>query len=170
MSCFKCDKQIEKACKYWAGCCHFREKSILSREEEDKIKGSIFNTTFVFYIYPFERYTITITPDEKTVLEKEAKKSDLSLKIIPKKIIYNQKKDTFHIIDYSLDHDVCLFLDKDNRCSIYESRPDICKRFPDIKESDEFEKVKLLIKRKNITKPTLSLKQVIKLFDYRSDA
>lgn len=122
---FKC-KKIEE-CKHCGGCCHFREQSILTKEEDLKLRKNMYDKTGILYIYPFSRYTISVNEDEKIVLEKLAKENNIKLIIKPKKIILveNQKK----ILDYFLDHDVCPFWINE-KCSIYNDRPEVCKLFP----------------------------------------
>ena len=136
---FKCNKELP--CIGCAECCRFREKINLD-EDEEKIKIALFQKTGTIYLYPFSRYTINITKDEKEILEKKARKKNLIIRILPKKVFLT--KDSILIYDYFIDHDVCPFLTEENKCSIYESRPKICQDFPEMKYSnnvfEEFQK------------------------------
>jgi Fe-S-cluster containining protein len=158
---FKCNK-IEP-CKFCAECCRFREKIDFNEKEELNIKKALFEKTGTIYLYPFSRYTINITIKEKEILEKEAKKKGIKINILPKKIFIT--KEGIAVYDYFIDADVCPFLTKENRCSIYEKRPLICQQFPKIEydntEFERFQKGNLIIKigygkcleyvRKNLT-------------------
>lgn len=125
MSKFECNKK--DPCVDCGTCCHFREEGFLSDEEDFKIKGQLYLKTGIIYLYPFSRYTITINKEEKNRLEK----SHDGLKVLPKKIFYDADHDRIYILDYFLDYDICPMW-KDNRCSVYSIRPEICKQFPNI--------------------------------------
>jgi Fe-S-cluster containining protein len=94
------------------------------------VKKALFAKTGTIYLFPFSRYTINITKEEKEILEKKAKEKRFKIKILPKKIFITEKG--IVIYDYFIDADVCPFLDENNRCSIYEFRPKICKEFPKV--------------------------------------
>ncbi len=147
MTRFKCNKKPN--CVRCGGCCHFREEEFLNKEEDLRIKGKIYLKTGIIYLYPFSKYTITITKEEKERLEKEAKKQDIDIKILPKKVFYDADKDKVYIIDYFIDADVCPFWDKEKGCLIYEKMPKICKEFPDIKMQHDVD-IEKLIGHKNI--------------------
>ena len=143
---FKCNKK--EPCVFCAECCRFREKTDFNEKEELKIKKSLFSKTGTLYIYPLSRFTINITPQEKEVLEEEARKKGVKIDILPKKIFLSDKG--IIIYDYFIDADVCPFLTSENRCSIYEKRPLICKQFPKIEynnsEFENFEKENKIVK------------------------
>lgn len=124
---FECMK--ENSCMRCGGCCKIRDMPILDAEEDLKLRKRIYERMGVLYIYNLDRYTISLTHDEKDRLISIAESRGITLKIIPKKIeIYNGTKT---IIDWSLDHDTCPFYDEKNRrCSVYESRPSVCESFP----------------------------------------
>lgn len=160
---FNCQYTTLKTCTGCGSwCCHFRKPAILSKEENDHIQQEIYTKTGVFYLYPFSRYTINLTKEEKEKLESLAKQKGLTFTIIPKKIIYDQEKDTFHILDYSPDHDICPFLEGEN-CTIYHDRPLICQLFPYI-ESNDTKNIKEFNETNNIKPPTHSLSEVRTLF------
>ena len=125
---FKCNKKEE--CKFCAECCRFREKTDFNEKEESDIKRALFAKTGTLYLYPFSRYTINITAEEKKILEEVAKKKEIEINILPKKIFITDEG--IIIYDYFIDADVCPFLTADNKCSIYEKRPLICRQFPNI--------------------------------------
>lgn len=132
---FKCNKK--EPCRFCAECCRFREKQVLDQNEELNVKKKLFAKTGTLYLFPFSRYTINITPQEKEILEKEASDKDVKINVLPKKIFLTDKG--IIIYDYFIDADVCPFLTKDNRCSIYEKRPLICKQFPKVEyDNSEF--------------------------------
>lgn len=143
---FKCNKK--EPCLFCAECCRFREKNDFTEKEELKIKKSLFSKTGTLYLYLFSRYTINITPQEKEILEKEAEEKGVKIDILPKKIFISDKG--IIIYDYFIDADVCPFLTSENKCSIYEKRPLICRQFPKIEydnsEFKEFENGNLIIK------------------------
>jgi len=143
---FKCNKK--EPCLNCAECCRFREKIDFSVKEEENLKRVIFDRTGVIYLYPMTRYTINLSIDEKNVLESEAKKRNITIKILPKKIFLTEKG--IVVYDYFIDADVCPFLSKENKCTIYEHRPQICKNFPNIEyDNSEFA---LFDKREKIVK------------------
>ncbi len=90
----------------------------------------------VFYIYPLPRFSITIWSHEKIILKREAEKKKIEIKFLPKRIIYDKKSDQNIILDYSIDADVCPFLDetREEGCTIYNFRPFVCRAFPMIRK------------------------------------
>ena len=125
---FECNKI--SSCKSCGTCCRIREKRILTKEEDKKLRTQIYEKIGILYMYPLSKYTISISHDEKESLEQEAKRKGIELKIIPKKMKYIENELT--IIDWSLDHDICPFFDSAHKkCSIYELRPKVCKIFPE---------------------------------------
>lgn len=126
---FKCDKK--SACLRCGECCNIREKISIEAEEENIIKRALYKRTGVLYLYPFSRYTISISNDEAKQIRQLSKKHNISLSILPKKIFFNPQRNTAYVYDWFLDHDICPFFD--GNCTIYESRPLICREFPVLK-------------------------------------
>ena len=125
---FECSKKGN--CLKCGGCCRIRDVPILSDEEDLTLRKKIYNKIGILYLYHLNRYTISLSNEEKEILSKLANDKNISLKIIPKKIhIINGE---YVIEDWSLDHDICPFYDKKKKqCSIYEVRPIVCKTFPE---------------------------------------
>ncbi len=120
---------LKEPCLKCGNCCRFRLiKSNLSDEEELIIRKAIFYKKSILYPFSLQRITISITPQEKTILEEEAKRLNVKLKLLPNKVLV--KDNGFEIIDYFIDADVCPFLTKGNLCMIYEKRPYVCRMFP----------------------------------------
>ena len=145
---FKCNK--EPKCKFCGECCKFPSAN-LTEQDEESIKLSLFEKTGTLYIYPFNRFGLSISPKEKVILEEQANKLGKKIKILPKKIFLTNNGIITY--DYFLDAKVCPFLDN-NQCSIYEKRPKICRQFPkvenDNKEFLEFQKNNIIIKENYI--------------------
>jgi len=159
-----CKKQPLDRCAHCPACCHIRDTYAFEVNSESRFREIVFNTSYVLYLYPFQRYTISLSREEKERLESLAIKQSLNIKILPKKILYHESADTFYIMDYFVDHDICPFL-KEKLCSIYPDRPQICKDYPfKIESSDAFQNIKSFIKIKNIEKPTLSRVEATTLF------
>ena len=118
------------ACVRTGECCHIREKVQIDAEQEAFLKQHVFVTSGVVYLYPFSRYTISISHEEAEFMRAEAQKRKLALKILPKKVLYDASHDRAIVFDWFVDHAVCPFLQGTNHCSIYASRPKICKDFP----------------------------------------
>tara|TARA_Y100000034_G_C6707303_1_gene312251 strand:- start:168 stop:617 length:450 start_codon:yes stop_codon:yes gene_type:complete len=109
----KCENGCEQ-------CCKFEGKEFLSEEEDLKIKGQVYLKTGIIYLYPFSRYTVSLTKEEKDRLEK------LGAKILPKKIFYDVDNDKVYILDYFFDREgYCFFFD--NGCKLKDEKPDMCK-------------------------------------------
>ncbi len=66
---------------------------------------------------------------EKQEFEKFAKEKAIYLNINPSNIIYDKKSKTYVNISYFMKNQPCPFL-KDNKCSIYNHRPIVCRSFP----------------------------------------
>lgn len=111
-----------------AECCKFTDRASFPLEEELKIKKSLFEKTGTLYIYPFSRFTISVTPEEKKVLEIDAKNLGIKISFLPKKIFLTEEG--IMIYDYFIDAEVCPFLTDDFLCRVYPHRPKICKDFP----------------------------------------
>jgi Fe-S-cluster containining protein len=126
---FACNKQ-PNSCVCCGSCCDIREKPFLHPDDDLILRKKIYDQTGIIYFFPLYRYTISLTENEKSTLEKEAKKRNVKLRILPKKIIFDDSTLTFKILDYFLDHDRCPFSKKDNLCDIYEKRPKPCRDFP----------------------------------------
>lgn len=108
----------------------------LTKEEDYKIRKKLYENTGIIYLYPLKHYTISLTKEEKETLEAEARKLNIKIKILPKKITINTNKTKAEIIDYFIDHDICPFLKNKNFCLIYNSRPQVCRIFPHIMKQD----------------------------------
>jgi Fe-S-cluster containining protein len=133
LSRFKCGKKTE--CVRCAGCCsNIREKQFLHKADDFILRKKIYEKTGILYLEPLHHYTISLTLKEKKVIESDAKKLGIKLKISPKKIVYDNKKNKFAVVDYFYDFDRCPLLDKKtNACRIYSHRPKICRDFPFLK-------------------------------------
>lgn len=103
------------------------------------IKQRVYEKTKVVYLYPMSRYTISLTGKEAERLKSLAMEKGIPIRVLPKKVIYNAKEDSAFVWDWFLDHDVCPFLEGGNRCRIYDSRPLVCRMFPDIRNEQFFE-------------------------------
>lgn len=131
---FKCNSKCNK-------CCHFRKNPELDFKDEFEFKKYMLTKFGVFYIYSMRNFSISIWPDEKTILEQKAKEKNVTLKIIPKRIVYDKKTKMNVILDYSIDADVCPFLnekEKDGKgCMIYNERPRVCRAFPILRKIND---------------------------------
>lgn len=107
--------------------------------DEQHVKEQVYRRTRVVYLYPLNRYTISISHEEKARMERIAKERGVALSVLPKKVIYDAVADTATVWDWFVDHDVCPFLRGDNECTMYEDRPEICRMFPEIKNEQLFE-------------------------------
>ncbi|MFC1800948.1 YkgJ family cysteine cluster protein [Nanoarchaeota archaeon] len=123
---FACNKKGK--CVKCGQCCHFRESFSFSAEEEDKLKRKLFEKTGVVYLFPWDRYTISVSEEEMNVMEKRARDLKIKIKFIPKRIFVGVS-DEVKVLDWSIDHDVCPFYDK--LCLIYPDRPIVCQKFPE---------------------------------------
>ncbi|HSU72507.1 MAG TPA: YkgJ family cysteine cluster protein [Candidatus Binatia bacterium] len=111
-------------------CCHIREKLTIDEQEERTLKQHVYATSGVVYLYPFARYTISLTHPEAQWMREEAKRRKLTFNVLPKKILFDPKTGIAVVYDWFVDHDVCPFLEGKNNCTIYPNRPQICKDFP----------------------------------------
>ncbi len=66
---------------------------------------------------------------EKEELERLASEKGIKLEIGPTDLVFDKKSNSYICINFSLKQEPCPFL-KDNKCSIYEKRPLICRYFP----------------------------------------
>ncbi|MBI4145742.1 YkgJ family cysteine cluster protein [Candidatus Woesearchaeota archaeon] len=137
MSKFPC--QDGEPCNRCGGCCHIRENFRMDVQDEQSVKQKVYARTRVLYLYPMNRYTISLSNEEKQRLERLAKERGLKLSILPKKVIYDAVGDKAFVWDWFVDHEVCPFLKGDNECTIYEHRPEICRMFPEVKNEQLFE-------------------------------
>ena len=128
-----CDKKI---CVLCGRCCHFRREKALSADEELQIKQQVYAKTGVLYAYPFERFGLSLSTEEKKKFIEFAEKKGIEISIKPKKILHDVERGRFIVIDWFLDHDDCPFQDEKGCCSIYENRPQVCNDFPEIKNRD----------------------------------
>jgi len=137
MARFPC--QDGEPCNRCGGCCKIRENFRMDVVDELTIKQKVYARTRVLYLYPMNRYTISLSNEEKARLERIAKERNISISILPKKVIYDVKTDKAVVWDWFVDHEICPFLKGDNECTIYEDRPEICRMFPEIKNEQMFE-------------------------------
>lgn len=118
-------------CNRCGKCCIIREKDFhLDPELDYKMRKRMFEKTGVVYLYPLPYYTLSVTHEEKVVMEQEAERLGKKPVFLPKKIIHDTAGDEWIVIDWFLDHDVCPFLEETNVCTIYEKRPLVCRAFP----------------------------------------
>ena len=111
-------------------CCR-RFPSNINAEEEAFLRHEIYKKKGIIYLYPFRIFGIPFKPYELPRFKKMAEERGLTFDFKPLKVVIQNK--TPVIIDYFLDMDACPFL-KDNKCTVYEQRFEICKAFPDRKE------------------------------------
>lgn len=141
MTRFKCGKK--EPCVRCGDCCHIRDKIDFSSEEDLYMRKAVYANSKILYLFPMTHYTITISTEEKAILEAEAKKLGIKISILPKKVAYDSAKDKAYVLDWFIDHDICPFYDEEGKCcGIYESRPQICKDFPKLPENKDMEVVR----------------------------
>lgn len=138
MSRFKCEKKAP--CLKCGGCCHIREKAFLDEKEDLEVRRATYANTGIIYLYPMSRYTISLTQEEKEVMEKLAKEKRVELNILPKKVVIQDDKVV--VIDWFVDHDVCPFY-KNKECTIYGQRPKVCAMFPETHNVNIFGDIKI---------------------------
>lgn len=131
--------QEGQPCNRCGGCCKIRENFRMDVKDEHHIKEQVYRRTRVLYLYPLNRYTISLSHEEKARLERIGKERNVPINILPKKVIYDAVNDKAQVWDWFVDHNVCPFLKGDNECTIYEDRPEICRMFPEIKNEQFFE-------------------------------
>ena len=118
-------------CTQCGECCHIREDKYFTQKEEEEYKKYMYKSFGIIYLAGLHEITISIWPEEKESLEKEAKKKKTELKIRPKRAVYNSKTNQLIMLDYFIDHETCPFFDKKKKqCTVYESRPLICRSYP----------------------------------------
>jgi Fe-S-cluster containining protein len=147
---FKCNKKAP--CLRCGGCCHIREKEFLDKDEDLQVRKGIYAKAGIIYLYPMSRYTISLTNEEKTVMEKLAKEKKIKLRVLPKKVVIQDDK--VIVIDWFVDHEVCPFY-KDNECTIYEHRPKVCSIFPEVHNKNIFEDIRV--------KPIMLFEQAVEI-------
>lgn len=98
--------------------------------DEALIKQSLYDRTGVLYLYPFSRYTLSLSNHEANHLKLLAGQLNITIHILPKKVFYNSQTNEAVAYDWFLDHDVCPFLKGMNDCLIYKDRPSVCRAFP----------------------------------------
>ncbi|MGV8086085.1 MAG: YkgJ family cysteine cluster protein [Candidatus Woesearchaeota archaeon] len=119
-------------CTQCGECCHIREsdKGITS-EQEEKYRHYMFNKFGIIYLAKLNDITINIWPEEAEALKNEAKKANIDIDILPKRVVYDKKNHELIILDYFINHDVCPFFNKKTRqCGVYLVRPIICRSYP----------------------------------------
>ena len=160
---FKCKKTLK--CVRCGDCCHIRQENLvkLTDAEDFRIRKKLYENTGIIYLFSLKHYTISLTKEEKQILEAEAKKLKIKIKIKPKKITINKNKAKANIIDYFLDHDICPFLKGKNFCLIYNSRPQVCRIFPHIMKYDNINPSILVEKDSNFEHVLKKAKQLIKV-------
>jgi len=139
---YECKRTLE--CKRCGDCCRFRPPKSFSDKEDHDIRQAMYEKTGIIYIYPLERFTISITSKEKETMERKAEELNIKLVIRPKKLMIKDGK--IAVLDWFLDHEHCPFLKDDNVCQIYEDRPLICKVFPRSQYTKEEEQELILMK------------------------
>ncbi len=115
-------------CMQCGNCCRFRlVKPNLSKEDDLKIRKAFFYKKSILYPYSLNKMTISISPSERKTMIAEAKRLKKKIKILPLKVLFRNGK--LKILSYFIDEDVCPFLEN-NKCTIYEKRPKVCRIFP----------------------------------------
>src|SRR3989338_4816746 len=137
MSKFVC--QDGEPCNRCGGCWHIRENFHMEVEDDISIKEQVYRRLCVLYLYPFNRYTISLTYEEAERLKRIAAARHITLAILPKKVLYDAEQDKAIVWDWFVDHETCPFLEGTNQCTIYEHRPEICRMFPEIKNEQLFD-------------------------------
>lgn len=85
---------------------------------------------FVYEYTSRYRSTIPLHEWEIPVLKKEATKRQIALKIVPYLTIWDVVNKVPIVLNWTLDHDDCPFLSKDNLCTINDNKPIVCKAYP----------------------------------------
>ncbi len=67
---------------------------------------------------------------EKEFLETKAKERGISLKFVPVDLILDKRTNSAICFQFGMKNEPCPFLTTDNKCSIYESRPLVCRAYP----------------------------------------
>lgn len=117
-------------CVQCGKCCHIREKDKgLSQDDEEKYRQYMFAKFGIIYLASLSDITINVWPEEAEILKNLAEKRSIKLNIVPKRAVYDKAHHELIILDYFIDHDICPFY-KDKSCTIYTSRPLICRSYP----------------------------------------
>src|SRR3989339_106874 len=117
-------------CTQCGECCHIREKKNITDKDEQNYFNYMHKHYGIIYLAPLSEITINISPEEKHILEQEAKNKNIDLSIKPKRAIA-LKSNELLILDYFIDHDICPFFDRKNKlCTVYDKRPLICRSYP----------------------------------------
>jgi len=74
--------------------------------------------------------TISLHEWELAVLSEQARKYNIALKIVPYLAIWDVINRLPIALNWTLDHDNCPFLSKDNRCIINDNKPLVCRAYP----------------------------------------
>ncbi|MGV8151254.1 MAG: YkgJ family cysteine cluster protein [Candidatus Woesearchaeota archaeon] len=118
-------------CTKCGECCHIREKKNISEEEERKYHLYMYKKFGIIYLAKLSEITINVWPEEKDLLEAEAKKRGIKILLRPKRAFYDSKDNALVILDYFIDHGICPFFDrKEKKCTVYNIRPLICQSYP----------------------------------------
>lgn len=118
-------------CTQCGECCHIREEKNISEEDENNYFTYMYKTFGIIYYAKLSDITINIWPEEKDILEEQAKKMNIALSIKPKRAFYNKNDNSLIILDYFIDSDICPFFNEQKKqCGVYEHRPLICKSYP----------------------------------------
>lgn len=162
MKCESCRKA--GVCVRTGECCHIREDVKINPEEDARYKLAVYDTSGVIYLYPLSRYTISVSHDEAKWMQNEAQRRNITLSILPKRVIYDENTQKALVYDWFVDHDVCPFLHGTNHCSIYPNRPDICKDFPfKHLKTNQLQEIKSFISAHQIQISTRPYEEVVKL-------
>ena len=137
MARFPC--QEGEPCNRCGGCCNIRENFHMQVADDVAIKEQVYRRLCVLYLYPFNRYTISLTHEEAARLRSIASARNITLSILPKKVLYDAENNKAIVWDWFVDHEICPFLEGTNQCTIYEHRPEICRMFPEIKNEQLFD-------------------------------
>lgn len=115
-------KKFEFKCKQCGHCCHLEGyKSKPERKEKSGLLLSLFSD---------ENSRLPLFEWEVKRLNKLAKEKGIDLNIKPASVFYSTRTNETLIIMWDISEDICPFLNKENRCMIYEDRPIVCRMFP----------------------------------------
>jgi len=125
-------------CAKCGWCCVIRRNMSLASHDEARVKKALYANTGVIYLYPFSRLSISLTPEDRAIIEAEASRLGMELSILPKRITLSRDRKAT-VLDWFIDADQCPFLKGKAECLIYAKRPSICRMFPDIPSSDKIQ-------------------------------
>jgi Fe-S-cluster containining protein len=111
-------------CQRCGGCC----KNTRGRLGEIGKKRAI--PPFIFEYTSRQKASISLHEWELPVLKEEAKRQNLSLTVVPYLAIWDDINRLPVALNYTLDHDDCPFVTKENICSINDKKPLVCKAYP----------------------------------------